>query len=125
MARNGKARLTLRPGDPGTKRMAEEYGDRLVAVRYRYDETAWRRYTTVELIVDDAPWTPERHFSDPDRVVGLRIGWEEKAHQSRLRAVQARWDATAKLWWLPLHVVTQLHLEERRRMGAGGEGDIQ
>jgi len=72
-----------------------------------------RRYTTVELIVDDSPWVPERRFSDPDRVVGLRIGWAEKAHQARLRAVQARWDPAVKLWWLPLHLVTQLGLEER------------
>ena len=113
MPRTGKARLTLRPGDPGTKRLTEEYRDKLVAVRYRYDERNGRRYTTVELIVDDSPWVPERRFSDPDRLVGLRIGWAEKAHQARLRAVQARWDPAVKLWWLPLHLVTQLGLEER------------
>jgi hypothetical protein len=105
--------LTLRPGDPGTKRWTEEYRETLVAVRYRYDERNWRRYTTVELIVEDCPWVPEKRFSDPDRQVGLRIGWAEKEHQARLRAVQARWDPTAKLWWVALHLVTQLGLEER------------
>jgi hypothetical protein len=85
----------------------------LVAVRYRYDERNWRRSTTVELVVDDSPWAPERHISDPDRLVGLRIGWAEKEHQVRLRAVQARWDPTARLWWVALHHVTQLGLEER------------
>jgi hypothetical protein len=113
MPRSGKARLTLRPGDPGTKRLTEEYREKLVAVRYRYDERHRRRYTTVELIVEDAPWVPERHISDPDRLVGLRIGWEEKAHQAQLRGVHARWDPAAKLWWLALHLVTQLGLEER------------
>ena len=113
MPRTGKARLTLRPGDPGTKRLTEEYRDKLIAVRYRYDEGNGRRYTTVELIVDDSPWVPERRFSHPDRQVGLRIGWEEKAHQARLRAVHARWDPAGKLWWIPLHLVTQLGLEER------------
>lgn len=113
MSRRGKARLTLRPGDPGTKRLTEEYQDRLVAVRYRYDEDNRLRYTTVELIVEETRWVPERHCSDPDRQVGLRIGWEEKAHQARLRAVHARWDPARKLWWLPLHLVTQLALEER------------
>jgi len=47
---------------------------------------------------------PERHFRDPDRLVGLRIGWEEKAHQARLRAVHARWDPASRLWWMPLHL---------------------
>jgi hypothetical protein len=95
MSRNGRARLTLRPGDPGTKRRQEEFGDRLVAVRYRYDEEKSRRYTTVEIIVDDRAWTPETHVNDPDRLVG------------------GRWDAAAKVWWLPLHAAVQLGLEDR------------
>jgi hypothetical protein len=109
----GKARLTLRPGDPGTRRLTDEYGPRLVAVRYRYDEEKWRRYTTVEIIVDDVPWAPERHVSDPDREVGLRVGWGEEAIRRDLRDHRARWDPRAKLWWLPLGTVTLLRLEER------------
>jgi len=31
-------RLILRPGQNGTKKLLEKYGDRLVSVRYRYDE---------------------------------------------------------------------------------------
>lgn len=52
-------------------------------------------------------------------VSAIRIVWVgcasdgEKAHPARLRAVQARWDPAVKLWWLPLHLVTQLGLEER------------
>ncbi|MDY6921765.1 MAG: hypothetical protein SV765_16320 [Pseudomonadota bacterium] len=46
---------TLRPGDSGTKRLKQRYGDRLVCVRYRKDAGRQRRYTTVELIVDEAP----------------------------------------------------------------------
>lgn len=80
---------------------------------YRYDETKRRRYTTVEVIVEERPWVPERHCSDPDRMVGLRIGWEEKVHQGSLRAVHAKWDPATRLWWLPLHLATQLALEER------------
>jgi hypothetical protein len=93
MRSRGRTCLTLRPGDPGTKRFVEKYGDKLVAVRYRYDEEVWRRYTTVELVVDERRWTPERHFSDPDRVVGLRIGFAEERLRQR--------DPAGKLWWLP------------------------
>ena len=32
-----KARVTLKPGQKGTKKLVERYGDALVCVRYRYD----------------------------------------------------------------------------------------
>ncbi len=105
--------MLLRPGDPGTKALLEKWGDALVAVRYRYDEQNLRRYTTVEIIVDESRWVPERGVSDPDRLVGLRIGYEETALRARLRGVQARWDPATKLWWVRLGIVTQLSLEER------------
>lgn len=113
MSRPGKPRLLLRPGAPGTKRFAEKYGDALVAVRYRYDEESLRRYTTVELVVDESKWIPERCISDPDRQVGLRIGYQESELRMRIRGVQPRWDPEAKLWWMTLGQASQLGLEER------------
>ena len=53
-----QTRVTLRPGEKGTKALVEEHGDRLVCVRYRYDATARVRYKTVELIVDQVPGIP-------------------------------------------------------------------
>lgn len=53
-----QTRLSLRPGQKGTKKLVVEYGDRLVAVRYRYDVERRKRYKTVELIVDETPWSP-------------------------------------------------------------------
>ncbi|MGB3623242.1 hypothetical protein FT643_00585 [Ketobacter sp. MCCC 1A13808] len=46
---------TLRPGDSGTKKLTKRYGDKLVCVRYRKDQVTQRRYTTIELIVDEGP----------------------------------------------------------------------
>lgn len=40
-------RLTLTPGQPGTKRLVEQYGERLVCVRYRYDQLRRRRDKTI------------------------------------------------------------------------------
>lgn len=51
-----KVRLTLRPGDNGTKKYHARYGERLVCVRYRYDVARKLRFTTVELIVDQNRW---------------------------------------------------------------------
>src|SRR6267378_3154372 len=51
-----ETRLTLRAGMPGTKRLVARYGERLVCVRYLYDEIRSRRLKTVELVVEEASW---------------------------------------------------------------------
>ena len=46
------------PGQAGTKRLVQQYGDRLFCVRYRYDTERRMRYKTAEIIVSEAPWQP-------------------------------------------------------------------
>ena len=53
-----ETRATRRPGEKGTRKLAERYGDRLLYVRYRYDRETNTRVTTVELIVDRRPAAP-------------------------------------------------------------------
>ena len=53
-----RVRLKLKPGQRGTKHLLKQFGDRLVCVRYRYDEKARKRYKTVELIESEEPWNP-------------------------------------------------------------------
>ena len=42
---------TFKPGDDGTKRYSEKYGQQLCAVRYRRSPCKKTVYTTVEIIV--------------------------------------------------------------------------
>ena len=42
--------LTLRPEQDGAQQMHAQCGDRLVCVRYRYDERRQKRFKTVELL---------------------------------------------------------------------------
>jgi len=42
--------LKLRPGQRGTKKLLAQCGDRLVCIRYRYDEEKKKRFKTIELI---------------------------------------------------------------------------
>jgi hypothetical protein len=46
------------PRTEGTRKLVARFGDRLLFVRYRYDKKLKRRFTTVELIVEEADWTP-------------------------------------------------------------------
>lgn len=57
-----KVKSTLSPGSKGAKQLTEQYGDQLICVRYRYDETKQKRYKTVELIVDEQEWAPDQDF---------------------------------------------------------------
>ena len=59
-----RARVKLHPGQRGTKQWLSIYGDRLVCARYRYDAQQQKRYTTVEIIVAEGPWTPPRGFPE-------------------------------------------------------------
>src|SRR5262249_12946847 len=80
-----RTRLTLRPGRPGTKDLVAEFGDRLLCVRYRYDDEHHLRYKTAEVIIEAAPWTPARPFAATD-VIELRIRPQERTlrHAARL-----------------------------------------
>lgn len=105
-----QTRLTLKPGQRGTKRLTTEYGKQLVCVRYRYDAQARKRYKTIELIVDERAWTPRY---EPETVVKLQVRLEEKELQQRVRQAGGVWDGAAKVWRLRYDRVRQLGLAER------------
>lgn len=58
-----KTRLILKPGQKGTKRLTEKYGDALVCVRFSYDAELRQRIKTVELIVEKTDWTPPPRYA--------------------------------------------------------------
>ena len=92
------ARLKLKPGQKGTKKLVEEYGDNLVCVRYRYDEKSSVRLKTVELVVERKPWTaPAPRFADTD-LVPVYIGFSDTAPRAEAKAAKGRWDPEQKLW---------------------------
>lgn len=49
-----ETRVTVRPGDKGTKKLVQEFGQKLLCVRYRYDPVRRMRHKTVELVVESA-----------------------------------------------------------------------
>jgi hypothetical protein len=112
-----ETRLTLRPGHKGTKKYVERFGERLVCVRYRYDAAGRKRYTTVEVIVSEAAWTPRartpRATRSPDDMVLVRVAFGEEALRAKLKALGAIWRPGLRLWELPWGVARGLGIEER------------
>ena len=99
---------TLRPGQRGTRRFQERFGDRLVCVRYREDPARGRRVTTVEVGVDARDGRPR-----PDTVVGVRVVWGEADVARRVKRAGGTWDDRRKVWRLRAGAVRQLGLGDR------------
>jgi hypothetical protein len=120
-----RVRLVRRPGQHGTREYVEQYGDRLVCVRYRYDAAAGRRYKTIEIIVDEAPWAPPAAADAepkadtgtatpappplrPDTLVGVR----GRQGDLRLRGAGGVWRWDLQLWLLPYERAERLGLAD-------------
>ena len=71
---------TLEPDQPGAVRLTQKYGDALLCVRYRQDALGLVRYTTVELIVDEAQISAKSK-----RMVGVRVEYAEEGLRARVR----------------------------------------
>jgi hypothetical protein len=100
-----ETRLTLRPGQAGTKKLAMRYGERLLRVRYLYDEKTARRLKTVELIVESVPWRPakRRPRRRDEEIVAVRIAYGELELRERAKRLGAVWRSAQKVWemsWL-------------------------
>jgi hypothetical protein len=110
-----ETRLTLRPGMPGTKRLVARYGERLVRVRYLYDEARGRRLKTVELVVEETAWRgkPRRARRDDHDLVGVRIAWGETDLRAAVKTAGAIWRPRQRLWETTWGAVRALGLESR------------
>ena len=108
-----RARSTLRPGQPGTRKLVQEYGERLLRVRYRYDAIKRKRYTTAEIIVDQSEWDPLPSEVARREKVAVRIGVAETRLREKVKAAGGRWNPARRLWLLPMEQVLQLGLADR------------
>ncbi len=100
----------LKPGQPGTKRLVGQYGERLLCVRYRYDAVQRKRFKTVELIIEESRWLPPMR---PDQMVVIRIDNQDQALKRRILAVRGIWNGNVKVWALPYAKVLELGLEDK------------
>ncbi len=101
---------TLRPGQPGTERHLRMHGDRLVCVRYRQDGLGRTRFTTVELVVDEAPL---KHRNDPRTIVSVRLAPDEVDIRGQAVAAGATWDECSQAWRMTWGAACALGLETR------------
>jgi hypothetical protein len=107
----------LAPGQPGTKRYLRQFGDALVCVRYRTDTKTAKRYTTVEIVVDEKrlPQPVSPGGTDEATLVALVIAYGETELRQRAKQAGAKWDQERKVWLLPYGIARKLGLHGRIR----------
>lgn len=112
-----ETRLTRRPGQSGTKKLLQRYGERLVCVRYRYDAERGVRHKTAELIIESVPWKPlpRRPRRRDDEIVAVRIAWHETDLRARAKHLGAVWRPAQKLWEMRWGDAKRLALQGRVR----------
>lgn len=113
MFKDMKTQTHLKPGQKGTKRLVEQFGDSLLCVRYRYDAKRGVRLKTVEIVVAQKEVRPAGRLRDEDMVT-LLVAFTEKALRARLKAAGGRWDPEKKLWGVKFGAIRgDAELEER------------
>jgi hypothetical protein len=107
-----KTKVKLKPGQKGTKKLTEQYGDGLICVRYRYDAATHKQYKTVEIVVSESNWIPPPAKYPDSALVSLRIGVREVAIRERVKALGGRWDRLQQVWFVPYGCISGTNLEK-------------
>lgn len=113
---------TFKPTAHGAIRYANEWGDQLVAVRYRRHNG--RRLTTIELIVDERPDLPKGVTQGSwlalkyQTIVGLKVAHHEVDIRKKLLSCRGVWSNKQKLWFCRYDRVATLGLTPRIVPGA-------
>jgi hypothetical protein len=103
----------IHPGQPGSKKYLEQYGDRFVCVRYTYDSDKGIRRKTVELVLEKGPWKPSKKFIPHNKIVFLRVRYGEVSLARTVNEAGGRWNREKGLWELPYEQAVLLGLENR------------
>lgn len=98
----------LSASQPGALKLARRFGDALVCVRHRHDPVGRYRYTTVELVVDEAPVARKTKFD-----VMVHLAFNETELRQLVLAHGAVWNAGRRLWSMPRSAAKELRLLTR------------
>jgi len=100
---------TIQPGEMGTKALLNEYGNKLVCVRYRTDKKAQKRYTTVELIINEK----DIYIAKNELYCWVKIHYNETELRQQAKNMGAKWHTNEKLWEMDYQTAKSLNLHKR------------
>jgi len=103
----------INPGMKGTKKLVEQFGDKLVCVRYRHDYKSQRKIKTIELIIDESPLSNNPSKIPMNKIVQLQVKYGEVHIGKLIRSAGGYWNREQRVWELPYGEVIALGLEDR------------
>ena len=104
---------TVQPGQRGTKKFVEQYGDRLVCIRYRQDEQSQKRFKTIELIVEEWSWTPPLPRRKNESIVLVKVTFQEKELRRQVKEEGGVWNSDKQAWEIRYDRALTLGLTQR------------
>lgn len=113
---------TIRAGEAGSQKFLRQYGENLVAVRYRKSSALNTLFTTIELIVDTRDASP-RTADNPRRWVAVRVNFDEFELRNSIKNHGGRWSVKEKVWVLEYSQAVVLNLNARIIPGLAGKCD--
>jgi hypothetical protein len=103
----------VQPGQRGAKKFVEQYGDRLVCVRYRQDEQRQKRFKTVELIVAEWPWMPPLPQRKKESIVLVKVAFHERELRQQIKEGGGIWTPDKQAWAMRYDRAVTLGLTNR------------
>lgn len=108
---------TLKPDAPGAKRFQDEWGEYLVAVRYRKNSNSGTHLTTIEVIVDERMLgvsleSKNRALLYKNTIVAIKIPIDEQKTREQLIQMGAIWNNKNRVWFVTYKIANTLGLTE-------------
>ncbi len=103
----------IQPGKAGTKKYLEEYGEKLVCVRYIYDEEEQTKTKTIELVVEKRPWHKTSGKISESEIMHVRVNYRETELRKQIKSAGGKWNREEKVWELSYRDVKDLELTDR------------
>ena len=104
---------TVQPEGRGARKFFAQYGDRLVCIRYRSDERQKKRFKTIELIVEEWPWTPPPSRKAGESLVLVKVAFSEKTLRQQIKEAGGLWNPDLQVWAIRYDRVVTLGLKNR------------
>jgi len=108
-----KTEKILKPGQPGTKKWVEKFGEDLLCVRYRYDKINSRKLKTVEIIVNQKAHINNSSRIPQNKLIPIQVNYDETYLRKLVKSAGGKWHPIKKVWKLPYGKIIDLGLEKR------------
>ena len=101
------------PDQQGAKRLLDPSSLQLVCVRCRSERQKRKRFNTIELIIEEAPWSPPSTKISGETQVGIHGVFKEIELQRQVKQAGGKWNPGRRVWEMRYDRAVALGLKDR------------